>query len=440
MGTQLIESDTELAIKNNILSLVKDYYLLKHANNEFVPGKTKINYAGRVFDENEMINIVDSALDFWLTSGHFAERFEGCMREFFGSKGFYLVNSGSSANLVMITALCSNQFDGHLRSGDEVITPAVTFPTTLTPLIQNGLVPVFVDCEVGTYNINPNLIEGAVSSRTRAIFVPHTLGNPCNMKVITEVADRHGLILIEDACDALGAIYGNKVVGSFGIMASLSFYPAHHITMGEGGGVVVNDASMLRIVSSIRDWGRDCWCKPGQSDTCGKRFSYEWDELPSGYDHKYVYSNLGYNLKVTDMQAAVGMAQLDKANKFIEMRKKNFNFFFEKLAEFEDRLILPKWEKESIPSWFGFPITTQNSVDTAQLIRHLEAAKIETRKVFAGNICKQPGFKGIPRRIYGELKETDKIMRDTFFIGVWPGLTEEMRDYMVKQFVNYFKR
>jgi CDP-6-deoxy-D-xylo-4-hexulose-3-dehydrase len=334
----------------------------------------------------------------------------------------------------MVSALKSSQFDRHLNQGDEIITPSVTFPTTLTPIVQNQFIPVFVDCKIGTYNIDSNQIEDAVSSKTKAIFVPHTLGNPCDMDVIMDIANRKDLIVLEDTCDALGATYGGKLVGTFGSMASLSFYPAHHITMGEGGGVIVNDQRFVKIALSIRDWGRDCWCEPGHNDTCGKRFSGQFGDLPFGYDHKYVYSNLGYNLKITDMQAAIGLAQFEKLNQFVEARRKNFNYYYEHFKPFEDKLILPRQEEKANPSWFGFPITVREGIDINNLIKQLEYAKIETRKVFAGNILKQPGFMQIEHRVHGDLKNTDMIMNKTFFIGVYPGLTEEMKEFVVDRF------
>lgn len=435
-----MKDDNAENVRKKILDLVKDYYLLKHANKEFSPGKTKINYAGRVYDEKEMINLVDSALDFWLTAGPYARKFEQSMCDYFKAKKFYLVNSGSSANLIMLSALRSSQFEDRLKPGDEIITPSVTFPTTLTPIVQNQLVPVFVDCEIGTYNIDPNQIEDAVGPDTKAVFIPHTLGNPCNMDIIMDVAKHKDLIVIEDSCDALGATFNGKPVGSFGSMASLSFYPAHQMTMGEGGGVIVNDNRFARIALSIRDWGRECWCEPGHNNTCGKRFKGQFGELPFGYDHKYVYSNLGYNLKVTDMQAAIGMAQLEKIDLFVEKRRDNFNYYYEQLKPFADRLILPRWEGKANPSWFGFPITVKNGVDIDMLIDHLEGSKIETRKVFAGNILKQPGFLGIEHRIHGMLKNADTIMEKTFFIGVYPGLTEEMREFTVNRFKMFFNR
>lgn len=427
-------------LKKEIFNKVKEYYLLAHQPKSFIPGKTKVPYAGRLFNEEEIINLVESSLDFWLTAGQFAREFEKQMCDYFSAKKFYLVNSGSSANLIMVSALRSTQFNKYFKPGDEVITPSVTFPTTLSPIIQNQLIPVFVDCEIGTYNIDYSQIEDAVGYRTKAILVPHTLGNPCNMDAIMDVAKRKNLVVLEDCCDALGATFGRKLVGTFGCMASLSFYPAHHITMGEGGGIIVNDQKFIKIVLSLRDWGRDCWCEPGHSNTCGKRFCGKFGDLPFGYDHKYVYSNIGYNLKITDMQAAVGLAQFRKLEKFVEARRNNFNYFYKHLKEFEDKLILPKSEEKSNPSWFGFPITVREGIEVNKLIKYLEDAKIETRKIFAGNILRQPGFKNISYRIHRNLKNSDEIMERSFFIGVYPGLTQKMMEYVVEKFGEFFKR
>lgn len=433
-------------LKAQILKMVQQYYQVAHQPKLFEPGKTKINYSGRVYDEREMVNLVDSSLDFWLTAGPYGDKFESKLRQFFNSRDFILVNSGSSANLLMVSTLCSPELKSNrdsdlqpLEPGDEVITPAVTFPTTLAPILQNRLIPVFVDCEVGTYNINPYLIEEAIGPRTKAIFIPHTVGNPCNMEVIMEVAQRHQLWVLEDSCDALGATFNNQLVGTFGAMASLSFYPAHHMTMGEGGGVVVNQGRLKKTVRSLRDWGRSCWCPPGVSDSCGKRFNWQSGELPYGYDHKYIYSNIGYNLKVTDMQAAVGLAQTDKVEKFIEARRRNFWHLYEGLKPLQDYLILPTIEPQANPSPFGFPITVRKGIERFELVKHLEAAKIETRLVFGGNILRQPGFMNIERRVHGSLEQSDIIMNRTLFIGVYPGLTEEMIDYVIEQFTQFFQ-
>jgi len=434
-------------LKTQILEMVRRYYRLAHQRKPFEPGKTRITYSGRVYDEQEMLNLVDSALDFWLTAGPYADKFERKMCQFFNSRDFILVNSGSSANLLMVATLCSTELRRYLRPidlpplqpGDEVITPVVTFPTTLAPITQNRLVPVFVDCEVGTYNVNPELIEDAIGPKTRAIFVPHTVGNPCDMGIIMDVARRHDLWVLEDGCDALGATFDEQLVGTFGAMSSLSFYPAHHITMGEGGGVVVNHPRLKKTARSIRDWGRDCWCDSGKFNTCGKRFGWQLGELPLGYDHKYIYSNVGYNLKVTDLQAAIGLAQTKKIGQFVQSRRHNFWRLYEGLKPLEDYLILPKIDPRANPSPFGFPITVREGIDRNQLIQHLEAANIETRLVFGGNILRQPGFMHIERRVPGSLEQSDVIMRDTLFVGVYPGLTEEMIDYVVEQFYLFFR-
>jgi CDP-6-deoxy-D-xylo-4-hexulose-3-dehydrase len=439
-------SEKQKALKEQILNLTREYYHVAHQKPDFEPGKSRVPYAGRVYDENDMAALADSSLDFWLTAGPFAEKFERRMRHFFESRDFVLVNSGSSANLVLITTLCAQDLHknlreggpGPLRPGDEVITPAVTFPTTLAPLIQNRLVPVFVDCEVGTYNINPNLVEDAIGPKTKAIFVPHTVGNPCDMDILTDVAKRHNLWLLEDGCDALGATFNGKLCGTFGAMSSLSFYPAHHITMGEGGGVAINGFGLQKTARSIRDWGRDCWCDPGKSNTCGTRFEWQEGELPCGYDHKYIYSNIGYNLKVTDMQAAIGLTQMDKLPQFVEARRSNFKKLNEGLKVWEDKIILPRHDPRANPSPFGFPITLRPGLKRTELIKHLEEANIETRLVFGGNVLKQPGFLGIERRMHGEMTQSDIVMNDTLFIGVYPGLTPPMIDYMLEAFEGFF--
>jgi CDP-4-dehydro-6-deoxyglucose reductase, E1 len=432
--------DDAAALRRKILDLTAEYYERVHARKEFVPGRTKISYSGRVFDAHEMKNGVESILDFWLTSGPYAADFEARMRGFFGSTAAWLVNSGSSANLVMLATLCSDQVKGHLEVGDEVITPAVTFPTTLTPIVHHGLVPVFVDCVPGEYDLDTTQLEAAVSPRTRCIFVPHTVGIPCNMDRILEVAKRHGLWLLEDGCDALGATWDGRLVGTFGAMSSISFYPAHHMTMGEGGMVIVNDSRLRRTALSIRDWGRDCWCDPGKSNTCKKRFEWELGDLPFGYDHKYIYSNLGYNLKVSEMQAAIGCAQFEKMQSFIEARRANAAFYLDRLRRFEEHLILPTIPPQARPSWFGLPITVRDHIDRRELTLFLEEVNIETRLVFGGNILKQPGFQKIRRRIHGSLPGTDTIMNRTFFIGVYPGLTSEMREFVVDRFEQFFRR
>lgn len=425
-------------LKQKILEKVKEYYEVVHKPPEFVPYRTRVHYSGRVFAAEEMINLVDSALDFWLTHGPYGDLFEHKMKKFFGARDFVLVNSGSTANLAAVLTLFSKQLDNPLRSGDEVITPALTFPTTLTPLVHSGLIPVFVDCQVGTYNINPCLLEGAISEKTRAIMIPHTLGNPCDLDVVCDVAKRHHLFLIEDSCDALGATFRGKLVGTFGDLGTLSFFPAHQITTGEGGGVIVNRGDLSRIVRSVRDWGRDCWCAPGESNTCGRRFGWQLGGLPKGYDHKYTYSNLGYNFKSTDMQAAIGAAQADRICDFVKKRRANFARLYKELEPYQDYLILPTVDPRSDPSWFAFPVTVKNGCSRQKLVQWMENSNIETRDVFGGNILRQPGFQYIPHRVHGTLDHTDRVMRDTFFIGVYPGLTEGMIEFMIERFRAFF--
>lgn len=431
-------SDRAAELRGQIAALVREYAEVAHQRPTFVPGKTKVHYAGRVFDASEIENLVASSLEFWLTSGPWTDRFEKTMRKFFGASAFLLVNSGSSANLTMLSALTSPMVGAPLKPGDEVITPAVTFPTTLTPIVQNRLVPVFVDCELGTYNVNPDAVEQAIGPRTRALMIPHTLGNPFDLGRLVPLAERHGLYLLEDCCDALGSTWDGRLCGTFGDLASLSFYPAHHITMGEGGGVIVNRSPLKRAAESMRDWGRDCWCAPGQSDTCSKRFGWKLGDLPEGYDHKYIYSNLGYNLKATDMQAAIGVAQFEKLAHFCARRRENFARLYRLLQPFEDRLILPRALPQADPAWFGFPITVRPGVSRSALVAHLEARLIETRMVFAGNVLRQPGFRDIEHRVVGTLANSDTVMNDTFFLGVFPGLTGPMIDYVGESVAEFF--
>jgi CDP-6-deoxy-D-xylo-4-hexulose-3-dehydrase len=426
-------------IREEILSLVTRYHAIAHAPTPFVPGQSKVPYAGRVYDDEELRLGVDSILQFWLTAGPFANKFESQMRDYFGAKAAYLVNSGSSANLLMVATLLSPQIEDGLRRGDEVITPAVTFPTTLTPLVQNGLIPVFVDCKPGEYDIDMTQVAAAIGPKTRAIFVPHTVGLPCDLDALVAIAEKHNLWLLEDGCDALGSTWDGKLVGTFGAMSSISFYPAHHMTLGEGGMVVVNDNGLRKTCLSVRDWGRDCWCETGVSDTCGKRFGWQLGGLPFGYDHKYIYSNLGYNLKVSEMQAAVGCAQFKKLPSFIAARRDNAAFYLDRLKAHEEHIVMPVVHPKADPSWFCFPITLKPHIDRRKFIAYLEEAKIETRLVFAGNVLKQPGFEDIPRRIHGELTGTDIIMNQTLFIGVYPGLTSEMRDYVADRIAQFFK-
>jgi len=430
-------------IRKKILALVKNYYKEKFTEKPFIPGETTVRYAGRIFDEKELVSLIDSSLDFWLTAGFNAEAFENEMAEFMGVEDAILVNSGSSSNLVAISALTSPKLlDRQLKPGDEVITVASGFPTTVAPIVQNKLVPVFVDVSLGTYNAIPEMIEKAISSKTKAIFLAHTLGNPFDLDFVSSLAKKHNLWLIEDNCDALGSRYNGKLTGTFGDLSTISFYPAHHITMGEGGCVVTNNEDLARIARSFRDWGRDCYCASGEDNTCGLRFSQQFGDLPFGYDHKFVYSHIGYNLKVTDMQAAIGREQLKKLPDFIEKRKENFNHLYSRLNKFEERLILPLATPESDPSWFGFLITVRHKQNftRTELIRFLNDNKIHTRNLFAGNLLRQPAFMNIEHRVSGSLKNTDFIMNNTFFIGVFPGIGKPEIDYVIKTFANFFHK
>ncbi len=431
------------SLKREIFEKVAEFYSLEHGEQPFIPGQTKINYAGRVYDQHEMLAMVDAVLEFWLTMGRYAEEFEGELGKFLGASEVIFVNSGSSANLLAVATLCSKELRGHLEPGDEVITPAVTFPTTVAPLIQSGLIPVFVDCELGTYNLNVSTLEEAISESTKAIFVPHTLGNPCEMDEIMRLAEKWGLFVIEDACDALGSRFDDRHVGAFGHLGTLSFYPAHHITTGEGGAVITNDKKLAKIARSIRDWGRACWCEYNTSDpngACKRRLEWKIPGLPDTYDHKYLYTNIGYNFRPTDIQAALGTVQLAKLPGFIEKRKHNFQRLFAGLRRYENHLILPHWSERADISWFAFPITVRpDATFTRQeLVRWLEDARIETRLLFAGNILKQPGFRDMKCRQVGKLENSDLVMRNSFFIGVYPGLDEARIDYVLDKFKEFF--
>jgi len=436
------------ALRRQILTLVAEYHQVAHEKPAFVPGETRIPYSGRVYDEREMTLLTDSALDFWLTAGPYADRFERRMRQFLGCRDFLLVNSGSSANLLMLSTLCAPGLANHLQPGDEVVTPAVTFPTTVAPIVQNRLVPVFVDCEVGTYNINPRLVEDAIGPRTRAIFVPHTLGNPFDVEAILDFCKENNLWLIEDNCDALGSRYkldGEwRNTGSFGHVATLSFYPAHHMTTGEGGAVCTSDPALKRVIESLRDWGRDCWCPSGHDDTCKHRFTGKFGELPRGYDHKYVYSRFGYNLKMTDLQAAIGCAQIEKLDSFIDARKQNWKTLSQALAPLEKYLILPEPAPNADPSWFGFVLSVRPGapVSRNEMVRHLESNGIQTRMLFAGNILRHPccaGRKG-NWRVAGELQNSDFIVENTFWLGVYPGMNKQKLEYIVDCITRCFKK
>ncbi len=431
-------------LRNEILEKVKEFYKqeLDAKQHAFEPGKNVVPFAGRVYDEDELVKLVDASLDFWLTAGRYAEEFERDFAKYMGMKFCLLTNSGSSANLLALTAFTSHKLgEKRLKPGDEVITVAAGFPTTINPIIQNGLIPVFVDVEIGTYNIKVDELEKAYSEKTRAVMIAHTLGNPFDLDAVVAFTKKHDLFLIEDCCDAVGSTYDGKMVGTFGHAATTSFYPAHHMTMGEGGAILVNNNLYKTLVQSFRDWGRDCFCEPGANDTCGRRFSMQFGSLPQGYDHKYVYSHIGYNLKITDMQAAVGVAQLKKLPGFVEARKKNFVIMHDGLKQFEDYLVLPYATAKSDPSWFGFPITVKlnDKFTKNQIVEYLEKHKIMTRQLFAGNITRQPAFQNIEYRQVGNLENTDMIMNNTFFIGVYPGLTDQKLDYVLKTFEDFFK-
>jgi len=423
-------------IREQIGLLVAQYYKVAFPARDFQSGVSEIPVSGKVFDQRELQSLVNSALDFWLTTGRFADEFERRFAAVMGVRHALLCNSGSSANLLAMSALTSPRLKHQaLREGDEVITTAAGFPTTVNPIIQNRLTPVFVDVELGTYDPSPEAIEAAVGPRTKAIMLAHTLGNPFQADLIREIADQHNLFLIEDACDAVGASVAGKPVGSFGDLATASFYPAHHITMGEGGCVLTQKGVMKQIVESLRDWGRDCWCAPGKDNTCGRRFDWELGDLPHGYDHKYIYSHIGYNLKLTDMQAAVGVAQLDKLPDFISRRRENFAYLLRGLQDLESAFVLPKASPRSEPSWFGFPLTirSESGIQRQDLIQHLEARGIRTRLLFGGNLLQQPAYQGITHRVVGDLANARTIATSTFWIGVYPALTLEMLDYTLNE-------
>ncbi len=430
-------------LREQIHTLVAEYYRAAHAPHPFIPGETRVNYAGRVYDERELIAAVDACLDFWLTAGPCAEAFEQRLAEYIGVHHGLAVNSGSSANLVALTTLCSHRLERPLQAGDEVITPAVGFPTTVAPIVQNSLVPVFVDCQVGTYNLDPEQLEPALSDRTRALFFAHTLGNPVEMEPVMEFAGIHDLYVIEDACDALGTTYDGRMVGSFGDLATLSFYPAHHVTTGEGGAVLTDGPYLARIASSVRDWGRDCWCRHDSppEGACGRRFEWQIPGLDEPYDHRYLYVEIGYNLKMTDVQAAIGLAQLDKLPDFIAARKRNFARLYEGLRSYEEFLILPAWSGRADPSWFAFPITVRPGAPFTRhdLTTFLEGRNVETRLLFAGNIVQQPGYRHIEHRTVGDLPNSDLVLRSTFFVGVYPGLDDARIAYILETFADFFQ-
>lgn len=436
-------------VKKNIFAQVKRYYQLMHRQRKFNFRKDKIHYAGRVYNEEELLNLIDSSLDFWLTYGRYSKQFEEKLAEFIGVQNCFFVNSGSSANLLAFMALTSDRLGKNkIERGDEVITPAAAFPTTVSPIIQYGAIPVFVDINLRDYNIDVTQLKKALSRRTKAIMLAHTLGNPFNVDVVKSFCVKHGLWFIEDNCDALGSLYNGKYTGSFGDVATSSFYPAHHITTGEGGAVYTNNDLLAKIILSLRDWGRDCWCMPGQDNTCGKRFRHKIGGV--GYDHKYIYSHLGYNLKATDMQAAIGCAQLKKLPTFIKKRKGNFNKLYKDLKSLEEHILLPKATVGSDPCWFGFMLTVKECSRFTRdaIVQYLESNNIQTRLLFAGNITRQPCFDLLCKsrkgyRIVGELKNTEYAMRNSFWIGVYPGITADMLKKItttIKEFIHKSER
>ena len=428
--------------QQHILSEVRELISERLASQQFIPGQTVVRYAGRVYDAEEVVNLVDASLEFWLTAGRYAEEFENRIAERMTATDGILVNSGSSANLVAVSAVTSSLLGARqLKPGDEVITAAAGFPTTINPIMQNRLAPVFVDVELGTYVPCFETIAEAIGPRTRAIFMAHTLANPFPVGKLRELCQAKDILLLEDCCDALGSLHVGKPCGSFGIGATLSFYPAHHITMGEGGAVVTADPEYARAARSFRDWGRDCYCAAAENNTCGRRFSQQWGTLPFGYDHKYVYSHIGYNLKVTDMQAAIGCAQLDKLPRFVAARRSNFKKLSEGLAPYAERLVLPQASAGSDPAWFGFPLTVRQSAGfkRTELTQFLEEHKVETRNIFGGNLLRQPAYQSIEHRVHGSLVNSDVVMNDSFFIGCYPGLTQAHLDYMLETFAAFFK-
>jgi CDP-4-dehydro-6-deoxyglucose reductase, E1 len=428
-------------LRSQIAELVAQYADIEYAPKMFIGGESVVPPSGKVLGAKELQLMVDASLDGWLTTGRFNDAFEKRLGEYLGVPFVLTTTSGSSANLLALTALTSPKLgDRQLKPGDEVITVAAGFPTTVNPTIQNGLIPVFVDVDIPTYQIKSELIEAAVSEKTKAIMVAHTLGNTFDLTEARRVADKYNLWLIEDCCDALGSTYNGQMVGTFGDIATVSFYPAHHITMGEGGAVFTKDKELRKLIESFRDWGRDCYCAPGCDNTCGKRFDQQLGSLPQGYDHKYTYSHLGYNLKITDMQAACGLAQMDRVEEFVQARKENFSYLKNGLASCKEFIILPEATENSEPSWFGFPITIkdESGISRVDLLKFMDQNKIGTRLLFAGNLTRQPYFEHVKYRVVGELTNTDLIMKNTFWIGVYPGLSKEHLNYIIEKFEEFF--
>ena len=431
-----MSAEAAAELRARILQLVGEYHAAAFPEVAFRPGETTLPVSGKVFDADEMRHLVEASLDFWLTTGRFAAQFEREFARWVGVRHAVLVNSGSSANLLALATLTADELgDRALKPGDEVITAAAGFPTTVNPIIQNRLVPVFVDSLIPTYNADPDAVEAAVGPRTRAIMLAHTLGNPFDVDRIKEIAERHGLWLIEDTCDAVGSTWRGRKAGTFGDVSTVSFYPAHHMTMGEGGAVLTGSPPLKKIIESFRDWGRDCWCEPGEDNTCGKRFEWQLGTLPTGYDHKYSYSRIGYNLKLTDMQAAIGVAQLKKLDDFVARRRENFAFLHAALQPLADVLILPEATPGSDPSWFGFPITVRDGVGVTRnaVTARLEARGIKTRLLFGGNLTRQPAYASVPFRVVGDLKNADTIMNDTFWVGIFPGLDRQRLQYLADE-------
>jgi CDP-6-deoxy-D-xylo-4-hexulose-3-dehydrase len=429
-------------ILQKILKLTEEYSHYHFEKNDFIENISNIPVSGKCIGKEELKNMVEASLDGWLTTGRFNDEFQKKLSAFLGVKCLLTVNSGSSANLVAFSTLTSPKLkERAIKKGDEIITVAASFPTTVNPIMQFGAIPVFLDIKIPTYNIDENLIEESITSKTKAIMIAHTLGNPFNVKKIKEICDKYNLWLIEDTCDALGSKYNNQLVGTFGDLATLSFYPAHHITMGEGGAVFTNSIKLKRIAESFRDWGRDCYCEPGKDNTCNKRFDWQLGDLPYGYDHKYTYSHMGYNLKITDMQAACGLAQVAKIENFITIRKNNYDFLYKNLNDLQEFIILPESEKNSEPSWFGFPISLRknNKFNRNDLLKYLNSNKIGTRLLFSGNLIKQPYMKDVLFKAHSSLKNTDFVMESTFWIGVYPGLSKDHLSYAIEKLKIFFK-
>jgi CDP-4-dehydro-6-deoxyglucose reductase, E1 len=429
--------------RKEILSLVERYFSENMKNKKFTPGKDMVRYAGRVFDEKEMVNLVNASLDFWLTEGRFAEEFAEKISDYLDMPNIILTNSGSSSNLIAFSALTSKKLGSRqLKPGDEVISVAAGFPATVTPVIQNGMIPVFVDVDLKTYNINIDMMKKALSTKTKCVFVAHTLGNPFNLDEVTDFCKKNNLWLIEDNCDAFGSKYNGQYTGTFGDISTISFYPAHHITTGEGGAVAVRDEELTKIIKSFRDWGRDCYCNSGENNTCGKRFSQQFGTLPLGYDHKYVYSEIGYNLKMTDMQASIGCAQMDKLEEFCNKRRENFKKYTRIFSKYEKFFVLEEATPKSDPSWFAYVVTLNDKAPFKrdELVRFINENLIETRYLFAGNMIRQPFFDGVKYRLADHLNNTDYIMNNTFFLGTYPGMTQEMMDYIESVIDTFMKK